>query len=132
MVEVAVVVVVNFVGKRALGIIFMKRIVVAVRLLLILFLHRSLLDNGRLYCHPLLPLPLLLLWAIHIHTRQTATHSKWHCVRTWHLIVTRRLSQRCDCGLWVRSRDRALFINGILIKIKSSALVNCPTLKCTL
>lgn len=47
----AVVVVVVFVGKRALGIIFMKRIVVAVRLLLILFLHRSLLDNGRLYCH---------------------------------------------------------------------------------
>lgn len=126
MVEAVVVV---FVGKRALGIIFMKRIVVAVRLLLILFLHRSLLDNGRLYCHPLLP---LLLLALHIHTRQTATHSKWHCVRTWHLIVTRRLSQRCDCGLWVRSRDRTLFIKGILIKIKSSTLVNCPTLKCTL
>lgn len=100
MVEVAVVVVVVFVGKRALGIIFMKRIVVAVRLLLILFLHRSLLDNGRLYCHPLLPLPLLLLWAIHIHTRQTATHSKWHCVRTWHLIVTRRWPNDAtvDCG----------------------------------
>lgn len=61
MVEAVVVV---FVGKRALGIIFMKRIVVAVRLLLILFLHRSLLDNGRLYCHPLLPLPLLLLLAL--------------------------------------------------------------------
>lgn len=65
MVEVAVVV---FVGKRALGIIFMKRIVVAVRLLLILFLHRSLLDNGRLYCHPLLLLPLpLLLLALHTY-----------------------------------------------------------------
>lgn len=63
----AVVVVVVFVGKRALGIIFMKRIVVAVRLLLILSLHRSLLDNGRLYCHPLLPLLLLLLLALNIH-----------------------------------------------------------------
>lgn len=54
MVEAVVVVVEVFVGKRALGIIFMKRIVVAVRLLLILSLHRSLIMTvfiATLFCH---------------------------------------------------------------------------------